>query len=121
MSVDRQPTSDWRLTLRGRPYSERGSRPDSLNVVVFVNNRSLGVWKVGRTETREQSFVVPRSLLEESFGDDGHLLTLMLRMPAVSFNALSVYGASSFGLELESVEFQPCNGSENNSMNLMTH
>jgi hypothetical protein len=108
MNVDRQPASDWRLTLRGRAYSERGSRSDSLNVVVFVNNHSPGVWKVDHMGTREQSFVIPRTLLEESFEADGHLLTLMLRMPAVSSSTLSVYETSSFGLELESVEFQPC-------------
>jgi hypothetical protein len=62
-------------------------------------------------ESDEQSFVIPRELLEESFADDGHLLTFMLRLPAVTSRGLSAWGAiSSFGLELESVEFQPCSG-----------
>jgi hypothetical protein len=106
MRVAEKPASDWRLTLQGRTHAAVRRRAE-LNVTAFINNHPIGGWKVGR-ESSEQNFIIPRKLLEDSFAGDGQLLTFMLRMPAVSSGGLSVWGTSSFGLELERLEFHPC-------------
>jgi hypothetical protein len=100
MRVDKKPESDWRLTLQGRAHDVLRLRAE-LNVTAFINNHPIGGWKVGR-ESSEQNFIIPRKLPEDSFADDGQLLTLMLRMSPASGPAL---GTSSF--ELERLEFHP--------------
>jgi hypothetical protein len=109
MRADGKPTRDWRVTLRGRPYGLQGIRAD-LTVVAFVNDRPIGTWLLGPSKDGERSFVIPRALMEEAFEDDGRLLTFMLRIPAVSSKVVSAFMTSPFGLELEGIEFQPCDG-----------
>ncbi|MDR1731968.1 MAG: hypothetical protein LBR61_07725, partial [Synergistaceae bacterium] len=101
MKVDRKPEGDQILTLTGKEYPATALLPD-LSLVVFVNDRSLGTWTVLRTGDTERAFVVPRNLLEEAFESEGHLLTLMLRIPSISSGAQSG-GRSSCGLELKSI------------------
>ncbi|MDR1731966.1 MAG: hypothetical protein LBR61_07715 [Synergistaceae bacterium] len=105
MSFDRKPENDWLLTLKGKLYTNY-ALISNLSVVPFVNDQAIGVWKIDRTGN-EQTFVVPRKLLEKAFNEEGHLLKLMLRMPAVSSVSLSQWKTSDFGLELESLELRP--------------
>ncbi|MDR1731965.1 MAG: hypothetical protein LBR61_07710 [Synergistaceae bacterium] len=105
MRVDRAPERDGVLTLRGNSYSIDGVPPD-LSLPVLIDNQPVGEWKI-TPEAGEQKFSIPRKLLEGSFEDDGHLLTLMLRIPAVSLKILPTgrIDPATFGLELEGLEF----------------
>ncbi|MDR1731967.1 MAG: hypothetical protein LBR61_07720 [Synergistaceae bacterium] len=113
MKVDEKPKSGLSLILNGALYPASAGDGKELPVVVFVNHQPLGVWSV-KADGGEKRFVIPRSLLEESFEDDGHLLILSLRIPSVSFMTLRD-AVSPFGLRLDRLEFRP--GSENKNEN----
>ena len=100
MRVPDEPGGDMEFLLTAVPNTSEGKfRPQT--VAVSVNYRELGVWTFDSAEPVSRSIVVPREILEESFSDDMHLLTLKFD---IAYKDAS--GSPAFSLKFESIEFR---------------
>jgi hypothetical protein len=106
MSLNKEPGNDWELLLDGSVFDKEHSVPRELSVLVFVNNRQIGTWKIDGSP-RRGSFPIPQKLMEESFRDEMRLVTLMLRLPDVPSLIENYLEVSAYGLRLNGMQMRP--------------
>jgi hypothetical protein len=103
MALDREPREDWELSLEGQAF---GGKARELTVLVSVNHREVGAWRPGG-EVRTEKFLLPKTLMEESFRDEMRLLTLTLRLIGVPSLIENFLQPSSYGVQLQGIQIQP--------------
>jgi hypothetical protein len=112
MSLDKEPTEDWELTLKGAVFDDRWDTTLKLEVKIFVNNHEIGAWQIDKNISTAM-FTIPKALLEESFRDETRLVTLMLRLLGVASFLENDREVSAYGLQLE--EMRICPSAESDS------
>ena len=106
MAVGREPKGDWDLTLRATLANAAENMDKECDVLVSVNNRDIGTWRVDNS-ARSADFTIPRELLEESFRDETGLMTVMFRLQGVPSWAESGGLGTGYGIQLEEMRIRP--------------
>jgi hypothetical protein len=100
MKLEEKPAGDMEFCLTAVPQVTDG-KVLGQRMTIYANNLQIGEWIWNRPEASEKRVHLPKAILEESYNDVMHLLTLTLHIRPLDPDA-----GSLFNLKLEKMEFR---------------
>jgi hypothetical protein len=103
VQVKERPETDRNFLLTASPRVDEKGDFAKQSIEIYANNQRIGEWLFDRPEPEEKTVLLPRKILEESYEDEMHLLTVMLRLT----NPDVPKAWQEFSLMFEKMEFRP--------------